>query len=171
MSLGSEARFECAVADMLEEEKRKEALRAFSRDLEAIAMQQGPDTQSQRRRKKRGPMKLKITGLKYGNIEQIRDCLVLGNHVKLDCVMNEYGTKGVAWDAICKGVKVGVLAEGNTLRGYESFKEENATFANGSDLVWERVPEVIDCRVSDLNMDGSKNPWLVAEVIPKKKGG
>jgi len=61
---------------------------------------------------------VEMTGIAHGSIKQIEETICPRNLVEIRDEENQKASKGVAFAAFCKGVKIGYVPELDTLRGY-----------------------------------------------------
>ena len=117
-------------------------------------------------------MKLKITGLKMYNLDEIRDVMGRKNAVFMVREENRYGTNGIAYRAESKGVQIGYLPEAKSVREkWQGNREENERLAKSIDYIRLKAPKRFGCLITDLNVENTNQPWIEVVVIPKKKGG
>jgi hypothetical protein len=116
-------------------------------------------------------MRLKITGLKMYNLDQIKESMGRRNIVFMVREENRHGSNGIAYRAETKGMQVGYLPEADSVRNkWHGNKEENERLAKSIDYIRLKAPKRFGCLITDLNVENTSQPWIEVTVIPKGKG-
>jgi hypothetical protein len=115
-------------------------------------------------------MRLKITGLKMYNLDEIKESIGRKNILFMVREKNRKGSNGIAYRAETKGVQVGYLPEADSVRNkWKGNKEENEKLAKSIDYIRLKAPQRFGCLITDLNVENTDHPWIEVVVIPKKK--
>jgi len=116
-------------------------------------------------------MKLRLTGLKLYNLDEIKESMGRKNIVYIVREENRYGTNGIAYRAETKGVQIGYLPEAESVRTkWHGDKEQNERLAQSIDYIRLKAPKRFGCLITELNVENTNQPWVEVVVIPKKKG-
>lgn len=115
-------------------------------------------------------MKLKITALRRYALNDVRESIFKGSYLTFVRVANEEGQDGIAYNAMIQGCMIGLLPAMTTVRDdWIGDKKENETLAKALEYIWLKKPEIIKCRIVQIDLNAS--PQLIeVGVIPKKKG-